>query len=88
MPRADVAEGHGLRAAALITTCTCHGHPPGSSEGATGRRLPAMNAARCRRAGRAGGRGGDGRRASQSAGKPELEEENMELAGCVGYSSS
>jgi len=34
-----------------------------TTEGATGRRLRAMNAARCRRAGRAGGRGGKGRRA-------------------------
>jgi hypothetical protein len=55
-------------------------------DGATGRRLRAMNAARCRRAGRAGGRGGEG--GGPERWKAELEEEKMELAGCPGYSSS
>ena len=60
-----------------------------TTEGATGRRLRAMNTARCRRAGRAGGRGGEGRRrASQIVAKAELEEENMELAGCRGSGSA
>jgi len=43
VPRADVADGDGLRAAVLITTFSRHGHPPGSSEGATvGRKRSAV----------------------------------------------